>query len=1239
MVSLSEFSRFSRSPIFVALLFALVSAPSVRGQGMPKVPPEFEVRLVAAVPAVLYPSQTATGPGGLLFVGEDPMDQPGPTSEPLDRILLFRDGQEPVVFAEKLYAVFGMVYREGALYVMNMPHLTVLRDTDGDGKADQRKDLFTDLGVPAGSPNNLNDHIVSGLQFGIDGRLYIAVGDKGVPGATGPDGRKVQLKGGGILRCLPDGRELEVYSSGTRNHLEPNLDDRDNLFTYDNTDDGDGWWTRVTHHINTGYYGYPYDYHKYAYRFLNRLAEYGGGSPCGGVVYSEDAWPEEYRGRAFWAEWGKRQVAMATFKPKGASFEVEQMKDFASPGESGEFRPIDLALSYDGKTLYVADWGTGGWGKKDEKVGRVYAITYKGQAPTQPRGADSDPIASQIAALRHPSLNERTRAQRALVRLGKVALTAVTAATENPGTSALALRHLVWTLDGIAGGAPEATIPTIALLKSPHADVRAQAARALGMRSAAIATQPLLSLLKDREPTVRLQAIIALGRIGDIKAVQPLAPILADDDPYLAFAARQAIRALGDYKTLGSILASASEPKLREKILETLELQYDVDAVKLLAKEALDAKKAEDRARAVAFSATVHHKPAPWDGKWWGTRPTQGRPPAKEIAWPGTEIVLKTLRGALKDRSAAVRLAAVEGTIESADQAALTTLKKMFASEPDAKVKAGIALAFGVLKDQSAVKTLTSALRDAKVDESVRDAAIESLEKLGGEVAAKALLDLLNQRDLSAARRPKVIRALAKLKVEDAGATIRANLSSDDATVRAASAEALGKLKPSKPAVEALIARFEDKSAAVRKAAIAATGELGDRSAIDPLIAVAGKNTNRFDATVALAKMPDMKALGIYVQGLESRNPQQRRLCSRAIAELRDQAAPVLDQLAQRHELSSLAATELKTVFRDLQPLIQWRVVGPLPENAPAPIERNAAPDFRAELTSVKGAQVHWKPLRGNPTTGEVDLDAAFDDGAGQAAFGYAEYVANQAKSAKLILGSDDTLTVWLNGRQVFAYNDSRGYEPNQNTIDVSLAAGVNRILIKCGNHGGVWRYSAAVSAPMEYAFLKAAESSEFDPRAYRDFALRRDGDKAKGKTLFSDLKGLACLKCHAVGSEGGKVGPELSGVGLKYSKQDLIESVLYPSAKISSGYEPSVLATADGRVITGIIKSENPKSIEIEDAEAKRITIEKDEIEERKPSAVSLMPSGLAEGLKPADFADLIAYLQSLREAKPAGK
>ena len=458
--------------ILIALFFHQLPGQAAQ----PKVAEGFKIRLVAAVPAVQYPCQVATAPDGSLFVAEDPMDQIGPADKAIDRILLFRDGKEPVVFADKLFAVFGMVWHDGALFVMNMPRLTVFRDRDHDGKADERQDLFTDLGVPAGSPNDFNDHIVSGLKIGLDGYLYISVGDKGVPKATGRDGRTAQVVGGGILRCRLDGTGLEVFSTGTRNHLEPNLDDRDNLFTYDNTDDGLGWWTRVTHHIDGGYYGYPFDYHDRTDRMLPRMAEYGGGSPCGGVFYGEDVWPEKYRGRLFWAEWGRRSVRAFRMRPAGASFKVADVIDFVEAGDVDNFRPLDLALSADGRTLFIADWSMGGWANKTEKLGRVYAVTYAGadRVKTRPRGNDSDPIPAPIRSLDHPAFSERMRAQTALVRQGRNRIGELTAALAGEKTSPLAKRHLVWILDGIAGGTAEASYPLIDALKSPIADVRAR---------------------------------------------------------------------------------------------------------------------------------------------------------------------------------------------------------------------------------------------------------------------------------------------------------------------------------------------------------------------------------------------------------------------------------------------------------------------------------------------------------------------------------------------------------------------------------------------------------------------------------------------------------------------------------------------------------------------------------------------------------------------------------------------
>ncbi len=164
---------------------------------------------------------------------------------------------------------------------------------------------------------------------------------------------------------------------------------------------------------------------------------------------------------------------------------------------------------------------------------------------------------------------------------------------------------------------------------------------------------------------------------------------------------------------------------------------------------------------------------------------------------------------------------------------------------------------------------------------------------------------------------------------------------------------------------------------------------------------------------------------------------------------------------------------------------------------------------------------------------------------------------------------------------------------------------------------------------------MKAPARETFNPETYRALALKGQGSAARGRSLFSDLKGLACIKCHSVGKEGGTVGPELSSVGAKYPRDELIASVLFPSAKISSGYEPSTLALADGRVLTGIVRNDTAESVEIQDADAKTIRVAKSQVEDRKRSEVSVMPNGLAQGLSPQDFADLIAYLETLKNPK----
>ena len=129
------------------------------------------------------------------------------------------------------------------------------------------------------------------------------------------------------------------------------------------------------------------------------------------------------------------------------------------------------------------------------------------------------------------------------------------------------------------------------------------------------------------------------------------------------------------------------------------------------------------------------------------------------------------------------------------------------------------------------------------------------------------------------------------------------------------------------------------------------------------------------------------------------------------------------------------------------------------------------------------------------------------------------------------------------------------------------------------------------------------------------------------------DTKGLACVKCHAVAGQGGKVGPDLAGIALRYKKEDLMTSVLEPSRQIANGYETHVITTTKGAQITGIFKGDDGDAITIMDADGKEHRIAKKDIYEKRISPISTMPNGLSDGMTLQDFADVIAYLEARRE------
>ncbi len=142
---------------------------------------------------------------------------------------------------------------------------------------------------------------------------------------------------------------------------------------------------------------------------------------------------------------------------------------------------------------------------------------------------------------------------------------------------------------------------------------------------------------------------------------------------------------------------------------------------------------------------------------------------------------------------------------------------------------------------------------------------------------------------------------------------------------------------------------------------------------------------------------------------------------------------------------------------------------------------------------------------------------------------------------------------------------------------------------------------------------------------------VKMKGDIARGQTAFT--KSAECAKCHIVNNEGKEVGPNLSEIGAKLSRQALLESILYPSAGVSHNYETYVIALDSGNVVTGIMVSQTDDSITLKSADAIVRTIAKSEIDAMKKQEVSLMPADLQKTMTVQDLVDVVEYLTTLRQ------
>jgi putative heme-binding domain-containing protein len=139
-------------------------------------------------------------------------------------------------------------------------------------------------------------------------------------------------------------------------------------------------------------------------------------------------------------------------------------------------------------------------------------------------------------------------------------------------------------------------------------------------------------------------------------------------------------------------------------------------------------------------------------------------------------------------------------------------------------------------------------------------------------------------------------------------------------------------------------------------------------------------------------------------------------------------------------------------------------------------------------------------------------------------------------------------------------------------------------------------------------------------------------GDVAKGRDLFFKAGGLQCASCHKIQGTGSTLGPDLSGIGKKYSRAQILESILQPSKSIEPKYATYLVETQDGKVVSGLLASKTDKEVVIRTAQDKEIRLDPKQIVSMDVQKTSQMPEMLLRDLTPEQAISLIDFLASLQ-------
>ena len=196
------------------------------------------------------------------------------------------------------------------------------------------------------------------------------------------------------------------------------------------------------------------------------------------------------------------------------------------------------------------------------------------------------------------------------------------------------------------------------------------------------------------------------------------------------------------------------------------------------------------------------------------------------------------------------------------------------------------------------------------------------------------------------------------------------------------------------------------------------------------------------------------------------------------------------------------------------------------------------------------------------------------------------------------------------------------------NTIrTLAFAVAVGTGLLPLAAQGQAPAQTPAATAPGQGAKMTPEEILAYHVKD------EKGGSAEAGRVPFEKQ----CAICHRFGGIGKDVGPDLTTIASRFKKQDVLDSILWPSKVISDQYQAEMFELKDGKLVTGVIVRETAAAVLVRTAENpdKPVAIPKGQIANREASTVSLMPEGLLDGMTQEEVANLLAFVMAPPPAK----